>query len=126
MKFLGIDHRKITPRYPQGNGMVEKFNTALGKVVKSAKGLNKPWKQEMNKYLQNYRSSPHMTTEESPAKLLFDRKNFRTRVPKLTVPSTSDKVRTTDLMNKMKIKRAADNKTYIKRSTLKQGDKFSS
>ena len=49
------------------NGMVEKFNTALGKVIKSARALNKPWKQEMDKYLQNYRSSPHMTTEEAPA-----------------------------------------------------------
>ena len=36
-KYLGFHHRRITPLYPQSNGLVEKFNTGLEKVLHTAK-----------------------------------------------------------------------------------------
>ena len=36
-KYLGFHHHRITPLYPQSNGLVEKFNTGLEKVLHTAK-----------------------------------------------------------------------------------------
>jgi hypothetical protein len=45
----------------------------LGKALKTAKLEQRPWKQEMNWFLLQYRTSPHCSTGVPPAELLFNR-----------------------------------------------------
>ena len=75
----GIEHRKTTPFWPQANGEVEKQNKSLLKRMKIAQAEGKEWKNEVCKYLVTYRS---ITTDVSPAELLFGRK-MRTKLPEL-------------------------------------------
>ena len=43
----GITHRKITPRWPEANGLVENFNKDMKKVAKTAHTEGKDWKREI-------------------------------------------------------------------------------
>ena len=103
--LLGFQNKTVTPYHLQANGMVEKFNTMLGKIIKSSKALGKNWKQEMQRFLRNYRSTPHTTTGKSPAHVLFRHRNFRTRILELTIALPDEDFRETDYRNKMKIKK---------------------
>ena len=46
----------------------------LGKALKTAKIEGRPWKQELNRFLLQYRTTPHATTGVPPAELIFNRK----------------------------------------------------
>ena len=46
-KFMGFKHRKITPEYPQANGIAESFMKNLGKVIQTAKIENIHWSQRL-------------------------------------------------------------------------------
>ena len=45
----------------------------LGKTLRTAKVENRPWQQELNGFLLQYRTTPHSTTGVPPAELLFNR-----------------------------------------------------
>lgn len=79
----------------------------LKKAIKCANtgGLN--WKQELDKFLMNYRATPHSTTKVSPYEALFSRK-MRTRLPNIPSESSSTKLVQNDNKNKMKMKENAD------------------
>ncbi len=66
---MGIQHDTITPLHPQANGLVENFNRMINKVVRIASIERKCWKQELFKFLRNYRATPHTTTGKRPANL---------------------------------------------------------
>ena len=108
--FLGFENKTVT-HYPQANGMVEKFNTMRGKIIKSSKALGKNWKQEMQRFLRNYRSTPHTTTGKSPAHVLFSHRNFRTRIPELTIALPDEDFREN-----------VDRKTNVRKSKIEIGD----
>ncbi|XP_060077908.1 uncharacterized protein K02A2.6-like [Ylistrum balloti] len=76
----GIEHRRVTPLWPQANGEVERQNKSLLKRVRIAQIEKKNWKEEIENYLMSYRTTPHTVTGVSPAELLFKRK-LRTRLP---------------------------------------------
>ncbi|XP_028405753.1 uncharacterized protein LOC114528323 [Dendronephthya gigantea] len=57
----------------QGNAMVERFMQPLGKALKTAKLEERPWKQELYRFLLQYRTTPHCTTGVPSSKLLFNR-----------------------------------------------------
>ena len=44
----------------------------LGKALKTAKIEGQPWKQELNRFLLQYRTTPHCTTGVPPTELLFN------------------------------------------------------
>jgi len=81
-EYMGFKHQKITPEAPQSNGQAENFMKNLGKVIRSAKTERREWKFELNKFLRNYRSSPHSTTGKAPSILMFNRNNT-SRLPRL-------------------------------------------
>ena len=121
-KFLGFKHQRITPYYPEANGLVEKFNTGLEKVLHTSQIEQKDWRHELNAYLRNYRATPHSTTNESPANLLFQKRNFRTRLPERSLKIDDDELRYTDETRKAAIKYYADRKRTVKFSNIEIGD----
>ena len=70
-KHMGFTQCKVTPLWPWANGESERFMRNLGKVVQGAMTENKPWKQELYKFLRNYHATPHSTMGKSPAFALF-------------------------------------------------------
>ena len=70
----GIILQKVTAKWAQVNGEVERQNQSLLKRPQISQAENKPWRAELRKYLAAYRSIPHNTTGRSPAELLFNRK----------------------------------------------------
>ncbi len=61
LRTLGIKPEFSTPLWPQGNAQVERFMQPLGKALKTAKIEGRPWKQELNRFLLQYRTTPHCT-----------------------------------------------------------------
>jgi transposase InsO family protein len=103
--YMGFKHRKITPEWAQANGQVENFMKNLGKVVRSSIVEDSNWRQDMNKFLRSYRSTPHATTGVSPSKLLFGR-DSTSRLPSLacdsTIPATTAEALQRDESSKFK------------------------
>ena len=64
-KYMGFDHKPIQPEHPESNGVAEKFNANLEKVIHTAKVESKNWRQELNIILRNYRATHHSTTIEN-------------------------------------------------------------
>ena len=123
-RLMGIKHQLITPRHPRANGLVENFNRMVKKVTRTAVIERKSWKQELYTFLRSYRATPHSTTGESPANLLFQRRPYRVRLPELPPPAIDDKlVRNRDASQKAIAKKYADQKQYVKVSPIVPGDK---
>ncbi|XP_060599242.1 uncharacterized protein K02A2.6-like [Ruditapes philippinarum] len=91
----GFIHRKITPLHPMGNAIVERFMQPLQKAVKTAVASGKNYQSELNKFLLNYRNTPHTATELAPAEIMFGRK-LLTKLPKFTVNKKDASVRNRD------------------------------
>ena len=92
-------HREVIPYWPRA----ECFIGNLGKVVKAASSDGKPWKQELNKFLRNYRATPHTTTNTSPFTALFG-SELKMKLPALYRPNTSDLIRDADDIAKARMK----------------------
>jgi transposase InsO family protein len=89
---LGFKHIKVTPLWPQANGLAESFMKNLGKVIKTAFIDRISWKTRLTEFLRNYRSTPHATTNVAPI-TLFLRNGDTTRLPKYKnsfIPSLID------------------------------------
>jgi len=74
LKSRGIDHRKVTPLWPQANGEAERFMRPLKKTIQTAHVEKKNIESEVENFLFAYRNTPHSTTKVSPAELMFNRK----------------------------------------------------
>lgn len=70
MEVNWIHHRRITPLWPQANSEVESFMKPLLKAIQTAHAEGRNWRRELQKFLMNLRSTPHTTTDVSPAELL--------------------------------------------------------
>ena len=80
---MGVEHRHTTPLWPRANGEVERQNRTLLKAIRAAQAEGKNWREELNKFLLAYRSTPHSTTGKSPAGFLF-RRALNTKMPELS------------------------------------------
>ena len=56
---------------PRANGTVERFMQTMMKTIRCSFVEQKPWKQDLYELLRNYRSTPHCTTQKTPASLIF-------------------------------------------------------
>ena len=124
MSLLGIKFNPSTPLWPQGNSEVERFNPPLGKAIRAACVENKNWKQEIQRFLLNYRSTPHTTTKISPAELLYNRA-IKGKLPCITKKPTSKKHREAqrnDTLGKEKMKEYGDKRRHTKSSDICVGD----
>ena len=118
----GIIHHKVTAKWAQANGEVERQNRSLLKRLQIAQAENKPWRAELRKYLTAYRSIPHGTTGRSPAELLFNRK-FRGKIPDLSIDHAYDhELHDRDAEQKAKTKDYADTQHRASHSNVEAGD----
>lgn len=122
MKDIGAEHIRVTPRWPQANGEVERQNQSLLKRMKIAQAEKKNWQEEVLTYIAAYRAMPHPSTGRSPAELLYNRK-LRTKIPELQLFSNYDQdVRDRDAEKKGLSKLYADEKRGAKQSDITLGD----
>ena len=127
MRENGIDHRRITPLWPQANSEAERFMKPLTKAIRSAHVEGKTWRKHLYKFLLNYRTTPHSTTGFAPAELLFNRKvrNKLSQLPSGHTYQLSDlgaKVKENDDRAKLKMKAYANAMVGAKTSSINIGD----
>ena len=72
MCTFGIYFDPTTPKWPQGNVVVERFMQALGKSIKAAHAEHHIWQQELYQFLLQYRTTPHSTSQAAPAELIVN------------------------------------------------------
>ena len=97
-----ITHRINTPLWPRANGEVERQNKTILKTLKIAKLEGKDMETELQNFLMAYRTTPHATTGETPAKLLLGYE-IRTKIPNVidTSPDIYQHVRDRDAERKV-------------------------
>jgi len=74
MNTLGITHEPVTPAWRQANGVVERFNQPLRKMLQTAVAEGRIWRQEVSRFLLQYCTTPHIITKIAPSELLFNLK----------------------------------------------------
>ena len=121
-RFLGFVHQKITPYWPEANGLAERFMRSLGKTCRCAQITQKPWKQELYRFLRNYRATPHCTTGQAPATVL-NGYPLKTRLPQHFRITDDSALRKKDSQEKLKMKTRAEGKRNSQHSKIKIGDK---
>ena len=117
----GITHHRVTPRWPEANGLVENFMKSVGKVIKTANMENKNWRRELFRFLANYRQTPHPNTGKSPRSLMFQRE-IRGKLPNMIQEEEKDDIKERDTAIKAKQKEKLDEKRRTKEHTIKKGD----
>ena len=100
---------------------VKSFVRTVKKVIKTAKLEQNNHKQELNRLLRNYRASPHSTTRVVAATALFG-KPMKTKLPELMTSCLDSQIREHDRTAKVKMKKHADDKRYVKPSTVEEGN----
>lgn len=125
MLMNNITHRKITPLWPQANAEAETFMKPLKKCMQTASIERKNLKQELHKFLMNYRATPHCTTKVPPATALFGRV-IRTKLPHESTPIDMEeinrKIDKADRDAKVRRKTYADKRRGAKEPNFKIGD----
>ena len=76
MKNCGVKHITTAVGKPSTNGLAERMVQTFKKMLLKS---TDPLQLAIDKFLFNYRSTPHSTTGQSPAQLMFGRK-LRTRL----------------------------------------------
>lgn len=111
-----------TPYWPQMNGEVERQNRSILKRLVISQTNNTDWRNELNKYLLMYRSTPHSTTQKTPAQMMFGR-NIRDQIPNIHQPREIDE-ETADIDKEKKEKERAyaDVRRNAKESSIGKGD----
>ena len=110
-KEKDIKHRRITPLWPEANGLAEVFMKSIKKLAQTSTVEGKNWKVELYKMLGNYRSTPHPNTGYSPRYLCLGRKG-KTKLPELEPKQDQHftEIETRDQAVKEKNKNYADKK----------------
>jgi hypothetical protein len=121
-KANDIKHHRVIPFWPSANGEVERFNRVLKKAIQTAHIEEKDWKYELYNFLLVYRTTPHCTTGETPAKLLMNRP-LRNRLPGIVQNDHGDgEIQNTDTTRKQKIKSQADKRRKPIKAMIQVGD----
>ncbi|CAB3997741.1 Neural cell adhesion molecule 1, partial [Paramuricea clavata] len=120
----GIQHRKSPPLWPQANEEVERQNRTLLKSLKVAHVENKKWKDELNKFLLAYRTTPHSSTGVSPVFMMFGRE-LKTKLPELRPDKNilDESIRDRDWNKKVAVKEYADKHRQANQNPINPGEK---
>jgi hypothetical protein len=75
-KLLEIRKTRSSPRHPQSNGCVERFNQTLVMMIRAyMKGRPTSWDEHLGILAGAYRASVHETTGYTPNKMMLGREN---------------------------------------------------
>ena len=124
-RHYGINHRRITPRWPQSNGQVERFMKPLMKVIQTAHLERRDWKSAVYDFLFAYRNTPHCTTHIAPSTLIFNRKcrymipNFTTNVKQNSATTAEDQI----IKSKLQAKNYSDKRRNAQERNIEIGDR---
>ncbi|KAK9745021.1 hypothetical protein QE152_g7269 [Popillia japonica] len=113
---FNIEHHRITPYWPEANGLAERSVRTIKKAIFCANIENKNLKEELDNFLLNYRSTQHSTTGQCPFSAIFNR-NVRNTLPTI-IPYDNSELRKTDKINKDKQISPANKKRNIKGHNL--------
>ena len=129
--YLGFKHRRITPYWSRANGQAERLVQTLEKSIRIAHLEGRNWKQELYKFLRQYRATPHSTTSVSPSEALNNRK-LKTTIPELpltqcnqqqsTPQDSSASIVQRDAVHKQKMKIYADLKAHARERGINPGE----
>ena len=105
-------------------GEVERQNRTLLKSLKVAHVENKKWKDELNKFVLAYRTTPHSSTGVSPAFMMFERE-LKTKLPELRRDKNivDESIRDRDWNKKVAGKEYADKHRQANQNPINPGDK---
>ena len=125
-KFLSdheIEHLTSPSLWPQANGHVERQNRPLLKTLKVAHVEGKNWREELQKFLLAYRTTPQTSAGVTPAFLMFGR-DVKPKLPELRRAGNllDEGVRDRDWTHKFTHKEPADNKRRAAESPVVPGD----
>ncbi|XP_052809099.1 uncharacterized protein K02A2.6-like [Mya arenaria] len=124
--YCGFTHRRITPRWPKANSQAEAFNKPLMKIVRAAHVEGENWKQELLKFLRQYRATPHTVSGFTPYRLMFQREP-NTKLPKVyensSEPKVDEVVRQRDERSKSESKSYSDTRHNAVKYNINVGDK---
>ncbi len=102
LKKNGVQHIRSAPRHPASNGEAEAFVKVFKSAMKPMRNESGEIHQKLARFLLSYRTTPHTTTHETPAKLFMGRE-LRTRLTALKPDlANSIKKRTSSLNNKFR------------------------
>ena len=119
-----ITHFTSEPYWPRGNAEIERFNRTILKAIRTAHAEGKDWRKVLATFLLDYRSAPHSSTGETPAKLLFNRE-IRTKLPQCTPKpmATHHENAKRNVAAKEKMQKHYDQRMKVKDSVFTAGDK---
>ena len=121
----GFKHRKITPHWPRANAQAESLNKPLMKSIRAAIINRKSWKQEVHKFLRQYRATVHPSTGFSPFRLMFGREP-QTKLPQVKPEEREieikNQVKMNDTKAKLKSKHYADARNKATPCSIQVGD----
>ncbi|XP_069761609.1 uncharacterized protein [Narcine bancroftii] len=121
MRTTGIHHHKVTPKWPQANGEVERQNQSMEKRLRIAHAEGQNWREALLSYIAVYWATPHATTGKSPAEVLFGRK-IRTKMPEIKEIRDDQEMRDHDAEKKGAAKLYADSRCGARYSAIRPGD----
>ncbi|KAJ1106160.1 hypothetical protein NDU88_003563 [Pleurodeles waltl] len=75
----GVRHRRITLRWPQANGEVERFMRRLNKVIRIPHASGQPSEYAVYSFLRNYRQTPPIPQRVEPQGMWFLGKRWLTQ-----------------------------------------------
>ncbi len=67
--LAGFKHIKITPMYPEANPTCERFMANIKKQIRIARITGANWRVELERFIGDYRCTPHSTTKLTPNEL---------------------------------------------------------
>jgi transposase InsO family protein len=70
-KDSGIKHRRISPYWPQANGMAERFMQPLAKAIRVNSKFLPHYNQEVKEFTRTYNATPQSSTGFTPRELLY-------------------------------------------------------
>jgi hypothetical protein len=73
VKLNGIRHIRCSPYHPSSNGLAECFVRTFKEAMTASRDDGRSLQHRVSDFLLTYRSTPHATTAESPASLMFKR-----------------------------------------------------
>ena len=115
----GIKHHRVTPLWPEANGLVENFMKVINKANKAATTEGKDWRKEIFVTLGAYRETSHTTTGVSPSYMMFGR-SVRNKLPVLHEIKSQDVSREKEKKEKQKY--YAEKRRDCKESKFEIGD----